>query len=217
MGVRSALVTLVAALPASELKNRLLRRLGWGIGDNVRLGPCLVFRIDNVNIGTGALIGPFNVIRDLADLTLGEHAQLGQWNWVCASRLVREAGGAGLLNLGPHSAITSRHYVDCGGGIRSTLLTHGISWKNGAQTFSPIEIGDYCLISSNVQIAPGTVVGSRIVVGMGATIAGQLLDPGLYLQSRAVLVKSDLDGEYFERAQGSIQKIQAHVRKGSQT
>jgi glycosyltransferase involved in cell wall biosynthesis len=36
LGVRSALVTVVAALPASELKNSLLRRLGWAIGDGVQ-------------------------------------------------------------------------------------------------------------------------------------------------------------------------------------
>jgi len=36
--VRSALVILVAALPASELKNALLRHLGWTIGNRVRIG-----------------------------------------------------------------------------------------------------------------------------------------------------------------------------------
>jgi acetyltransferase-like isoleucine patch superfamily enzyme len=202
VSVRSALVTAVAALPASELKNSLLRRLGWAIGDGVRIGPCLVSKIGHVYIGVGAGIG--------------------HWNWVTASRPLREAGGAGLLHLGPHSAITSRHYIDCSGGIRvgthttiagerSTLLTHGISWKSSAQTFSPIEIGDYCLISSNVKVAPGAIVGNRIVVGMGATIAGRLLDPGLYVQPRATLVKSDLDGEYFRREEGHIGTIQARA------
>jgi acetyltransferase-like isoleucine patch superfamily enzyme len=222
VSIRSALVTAVAALPASELKNSLLRRLGWVIGDGVRIGPCLVSKIDHVDIGDGAWIGPFNVVRDLAALTIGEHAGIVHWNWVTASRPLREAGGAGLLHLGPHSAITSRHYIDCSGGIRvgthttiagerSTLLTHGISWKSSAQTFSPIEIGDYCLISSNVKVAPGAIVGNRIVVGMGATIAGRLLDPGLYVQPRATLVKSDLDGEYFRREEGHIGTIQARA------
>jgi glycosyltransferase involved in cell wall biosynthesis len=36
VSVRSAFVTVVAALPASELKHSLLRRLGWAIGDGVQ-------------------------------------------------------------------------------------------------------------------------------------------------------------------------------------
>jgi acetyltransferase-like isoleucine patch superfamily enzyme len=231
MKLRGALVTVVAALPASELKNSLLRHLGWAIGDRVHIGQCLVFRVDRVDIGDGAYIGSFNVIKDLAALTLGESAEIVHWNWVTASRQLGDEGAACLLQLGPHSNITSRHYVDCTGGIRvgthsaiggvrSTLITHGISatsWpartlrKSNTHTFSPIEIGDYCLISSNVQVSPGTVVGSRIVVGMGATIAGRLLDPGLYMQSRATLVKSDLGGEYFRREAGHIDTVEAQA------
>ncbi len=231
MSVRGALVTIVAALPASELKNSLLRRLGWAIGNRVRIGPCLVSRVDRVEIGDGAYIGSFNVIRDLAVLTLGEHAEICHWNWVTAAKELGDAGAACLLHLKPHSNITARHYLDCSGGIRvgthsaiggvrSTLITHGISsasWpartrrKSNTHTCSPIEIGDYCLISSNVQVSPGTVVGSRIVVGMGATIAGRLVDPGLYMQSRATLVKSDLDGEYFPREAGHTDTVEAHA------
>ena len=220
MSLRSALVIVVAALPASELKNSLLRRLGWAIGGGVHIGPCLIYMVDHVDIGDGAGIGAFNVVKDLAALTLQEYAVIGHWNWVTAARSLREAGAPCVFHLGAHSAITSRHYIDCSGGIRvgthttiagvrSTLVTHGISWRSSAQTFSSIEIGDYCLISSNVQVSPGTVVGSRIVVGMGATIAGRVVDPGLYIQSRATLVKSDLDGDYFRRAQGHVAAIQA--------
>lgn len=220
MSLRSALVIVVAALPASELKNSLLRRLGWTIGGGVHIGPCLVLNVDRVDIGDGAGIGALNVVKDLAAFTLQEYAVLGHWNWVTAARPLREAGAPGVLHLGAHSAVTSRHYVDCSGGIRvgthttiagvrSTLVTHGISWRSNAQTFRPIEIGDYCLISSNVQVSPGTVVGSKIVVGMGATIAGRIVDPGLYIQSRATLVKSDLEGEYFRREQGHVGAVQA--------
>ena len=220
MTARGALVLVVALLPASRFKNAVLRHLGWSVGERVHIGPCLVVNVDRVDIGSGAGIGAFTVVKDLATLTLGENAVIGHWNWVTASPLFSQVGAARVLRLGPHSAITSRHYVDCSGGVRigthttiagmrSTLFTHGISWKNSAQTASPIEIGDYCLISSNVQISPGTVVGNRIVVGMGATIAGELLEPGLYMQPRATMVKSELGGEYFHRAEGRVLTFQA--------
>ena len=115
---RSVLVAIAAALPASESKNRLLRRLGWNIGHGVRIGPCLVFHLDYVDIGDGAQINPFNVMRELASLTLGDHARIGSWNWVTASRAMRAIGGAAVLHLGAHSAISSRHYIDSTGGIR---------------------------------------------------------------------------------------------------
>jgi hypothetical protein len=46
---------------------------------------------------------------------------------------------------------------------------------------------------------------------MGATIAGRLLDPGLYVQSRATLVKSDLGGEYFRQVAGHIDTVEAQA------
>lgn len=216
---RSALVALVAALPASALKNALLRRLGWVIGEGAYIGPCLVLNVDRVELGNQAAIGAFNVIRDLAGLQVGDGAVIGHWNWITAARPQAEAGAPCHLDMREHTALTARHYVDCTGGIRigshstiagvrSTLLTHGISWKASAQTFSPIEIGTYCLISSNVHIAPGSVIGDKIVIGMGATAAGRLEDPGLYLQSRAELVKSDLSGEYFHRELGRVSDLQ---------
>lgn len=221
MNVLGALVFCVALLPASELKNSLLRRLGWTIGKGACIEPCLVLDVGTVEVGDEAWIGAFNVFKGLRALKVGGYVGIGHWNWVSACREFREAGADCLLQVGAHSAITSRHYIDCSGGIRvgthttiagvrSTLLTHGISWKSNVQTFSPIEIGDYCLISSNVQVSPGTIVGSRVVVGMGATVAGRLLDPGLYIQSRATLVKSDLGGEYFRREEGPIFTVQAH-------
>jgi acetyltransferase-like isoleucine patch superfamily enzyme len=218
VNVRSILVFFIALLPASRFKNAALRRLGWDVGQSVDIGPCLILRLDEAQVGDGVKIGPFNVFRNLARFELGEGAQFGQWNFVTASNHMRQAGGPGTFELGPHSSITSRHYVDCTGGVRvgayttiagerSTFLTHGISWVTSDQTYDGIRIGDYCLLSSNVQATPGTFVGDRIVVGMGATIAGNLSEPGLYVQPRATLVKRDLSGQYFERQLGSIDSV----------
>jgi acetyltransferase-like isoleucine patch superfamily enzyme len=217
---RSILVALAALLPASRLKYAALRGLGWAVGPNVHMGPCLVFRVDQVTIGAGSTIGPFNVFRDLARLELCRGAQVGQWNWVSASTLMRQAGGPGSFELGVESALTSRHYVDCTGGVRigafsaiaghrSTLISHGVSWVTSDQTYGSIEVGDYCLISSNVQMAPGTIIGDRIVVGMGSTVSGHLTESGLYSQPRATLVKRDLAGDFFERQRGVVDSVRS--------
>jgi hypothetical protein len=45
---------------------------------------------------------------------------------------------------------------------------------------------------------------------MGATITGRLLDPGLYMQSRATLVKSDLGGD-LRTVTGHIDTVEAQA------
>ena len=218
MKVRPILVSVVAILPSGRLKNSVLRWLGWSIGENVVLHPCLVLGVDEVSIGAGAGIGPFNVLRNLTRFEIGAGALIGQWNWITASHHMQLSGSPGSFALGSEAALTSRHYVDCTGGVkigayttvageRSTFLTHGISWVSSDQTYGAIIIGEFCLLSSNVQVAPGTVVRDRIVVGMGATVAGELSEPGLYVQPRAELVKRDLHGRYFERKQGAVNSV----------
>lgn len=215
---RTALVAIFALLPASRFKNTMLRRLGWTIGRGVRIGPCLALRVDAVQVGDGADVGPFNVLRNLTQFDIGPGARIGQWNYLTASRHMTVAGGPGSFMLGSEASLTSRHYVDCTGGVqigayttvageRSTFITHGISWVTSDQTYAGIVIGEFCLVSSNVQVAPGAIVGDRIVIGMGATIAGELSEPGLYLQPRAELVRRDLKGQYFERRQGSVESV----------
>lgn len=220
--MRSALVALVALLPASRFKNSALRGLGWKIGLDVRVGPCLITRVREARIGNDADIGPFNVLRNLALFDVAPGARIGQWNWITASHHMLLSGGPGSFTLGAEASLTSRHYIDCTGGVqigayttvageRSTFLTHGISWVSSDQTYGAIVIGEYCLLSSNVQVAPGAVVGDRIVVGMGATIAGALTEPGLYVQPRAELVKRELTGRYFERRRGNVDSVRPRV------
>lgn len=216
--LRSATVLIVGLLPPSGIKNILLRQMGWEIGANVQIGPSLFIRLDQASLADGAKIGAFNVIRSLAKIELGSSARLGQWNWISAATPLRDAGAPGCLTIGAHSAITSRHYIDASGGVhigafstiagvRSTMITHGISWKSSRQTFKGVTIGDYCLISSNVSITPGTLIESRVVVGMGATVAGVLKEGSLYVTERATLVKSSLTGEYFVRDLGFISEV----------
>jgi UDP-3-O-[3-hydroxymyristoyl] glucosamine N-acyltransferase len=174
-------------------------------------------RVDSVVLGPGSAIGPFNVFRDIKVVSIGEASVIGQWNWISAARPLVEHGGSGSFFLGRHSALTSRHYLDVSGGIsighfttvagvRSTLLTHGINWTESVQVTKGIFIGDYCLISSNNAIAPGTHVPDRSVSGMGATLAGKMeINDSLWISPRAAIVKSGLAGKYFERKAGFVQ------------
>ncbi|WP_396653915.1 acyltransferase [Microbacterium sp. ARD31] len=216
--MKALAVALVGFFPSSPLKNYLLRRLGWDVAGSADISPSLYWRIGGVTIGENARIGIGNVFRDLRDLRLSHDSRIGQWNWISAATPLVRAGGAGDLLLEQHSALTSRHYLDCSGGIqigshatvagvRSTFVTHGLQWTTSMQSFRGIKIGAYSLISSNCSLTPGTRIGRGVVIGMGATVAGNLSEPGLYLSNRANLVKSPLEGEYFTRTVGYIRDI----------
>lgn len=215
-----AAVTLVAP---HGVKRWLFRHLlGWHVADTARIGLSWI-DVAYVSMGDGARIGHFTVARDLTDLVLGDRASIGQWNWLSASPMFlaadRAAGSAqfrGLL-IGSDSALTSRHYVDCSGGVtighhttiggvRSTILTHQIDLAESRQTTLGVTIGDYCFVSSNVAVTPGSSMADRAVVAMGATVVGALQEGGvLYAGVPARVVRRDLDDFlYFRRRWGFV-------------
>lgn len=226
MNPRNWAVMCFGLLPPSQIKNRLLRTCGWTLAPSAYVGPGIYLHVDDVTIGHHGRIGPFNVVRDVSKMSISDYGKLGQWNWISASRPLRNCGGAGSLKIGTHSSITSRHYLDCSGGIevgshttvagmRSTFITHGISWTDSKQTYAGITIGDYCLISSNVQVTPGTRIGNKVVIGMGATVSGDLYTSGLYLQPRAELIRTEISGDYFVRKEGRVSEIRPRSERSS--
>lgn len=214
--LRHGLTTLVCALPPSRLKNQALRGLGHKVDPRARIGCVLAIRVNEISVGKNSSIGHLNVFRDLSSLVLGESATVGQWNWISASAPLVASGAPGLLAMKRHSALTSRHYLDASGGIhigayttvagvRTTIVTHGIDWGEGAQRTSPVTIGDYCMIGSNAIVTPGCTVGDQIVTGMGACLVGEVTESGaLYVSDRASVVRRGLKGKYFERETGFV-------------
>jgi acetyltransferase-like isoleucine patch superfamily enzyme len=210
------LLTLICLLPASRLKNQLLRRLRHDVHSTARFNICLVRNVSTIRLGARAVVGPGNVFRDLLRLEIGPDSVVGQWNWVSAATPLVEAGGEGALTIGAHSALTSRHYIDASGGVRignfttvagvrSTFITHGIDWVTSEQRTKPIEIGSYCLIGSNSAVAPGARVADQTIIGMGATINGHLSEENaLYVGSRARVLRSNEKGAYFNRRSGFV-------------
>lgn len=217
--LKMMMIALIGLAPSSRMKLALLRLLGWRIGDRTSVGPGLYLRLKTVTLGNDVRLGPFNVIRDMSEVTVESRGRIGQWNWVSAAVPLVDARGGGFLRIGADSAVTSRHYMDCSGGVtighhttvagvRSTFITHGIAWKTAEQTSDGISIGNYCIISSNVAIAPGTSVEDRVVIGMGSVVSREVGPKGsLHVGGRAAAVKHDLQGAYFSRERGYIRNI----------
>jgi len=204
-----------ALLMPGPVKRVILRRaLGWTIAPSATIGLSLFANVVDVRLGEGARIGHFNVFRNLRTLDLGPRAAIGQWNWVTASDVLllhHGSAATGVLLVAHDSAITSRHYLDCSGGItvgaftivagvRSTLLSHQIDLDVSKQTVRPIRIGDYCFISSNARLTPGSTLVDRCVVAMGAVVVGELAESRtLYAGVPAQPIKTLGDAAFFER------------------
>ncbi|MEX5300226.1 hypothetical protein RCG67_15795 [Kocuria sp. CPCC 205292] len=116
-----------------------------------------------------------------------------------------------------HSAVTSRHYMDCSGGVaigrhstvagqRSTILSHGIDFERNVQTLKPVSIGQYAFISTGCIIVGGSHVGDRCVVAAGGVVSGSIQHaegPSLWGGVPARFIKK-LDGDYFVRERGYV-------------
>jgi acetyltransferase-like isoleucine patch superfamily enzyme len=211
---------LIALLPQSLKRVALCRMFGWSVDPSARVGLSFFDNVRHVRLGPRASIGHFNVFRDLVQLDVEADAAIGQWNWITAADvLVRgrsDGGEGGTLRLGSHSAITSRHYVDCSGGVvigdhttvagvRSTILTHEIDVATSRQTVAGVRIGDFCFVGSNARVTPGSFIPDRCVTAMGAVVAGALPEPGaLYGGVPARVLRDVGDGEYFRRERGHV-------------
>ncbi|MDQ4091249.1 MAG: hypothetical protein M3163_13255 [Actinomycetota bacterium] len=210
---------LIGLLPHSGLKTLLMTRvLGWSIHPTASVGPCLFLRVTHVSLGAGARLLSMSAFYDVNELVLEDDAVMGHWNWISAARTLRTpaldartGGRPAVLRLGRGAAVTSRHYIDCSGGVdigqftvlagvRSTVLTHQVDLARSEQDVLAVTVGDYCLVGSNAKIVPGATIPDRCVIAMGSVVVGRLPDERfLYAGAPARPVKPVEDGEYFSR------------------
>jgi acetyltransferase-like isoleucine patch superfamily enzyme len=187
--LRDGCLMVVGLLPATRLKNALLSTFaGNSISPTARIAPVLLQRVRRLEIGAGASIAFGNVFRDLDLLRLGESATIGSWNWVSAAAVFAPFDverGEGAFVIGDSSGITSRHYLDCTGGIalgrmtivagaRSTWFTHRINLTESVQSSAGTRVGDGCFTASGVQVGPGVTIADGSVVAMGAVVVRSL-------------------------------------------
>ena len=223
--VTRATVTVGTILWPWVLRRLVLRHvLGWTIEPGASIGLSLVAS-RAVHLGRESRIGHFNVIRDLNELHLGNHALVGQWNWITAAPSLAGLSG-GYLRVGEEAAITSRHYIDCSGGVtighhstiagvRSVIMSHQIDVAVNVQSTAPVIIGDFVLASSNVKIAPGTTIPSECVLAMGTVAIGTLPEEGvLYAGVPARVKRRGINaGAYFRRREGVVESPRASANR----
>ena len=196
---RLAVLATVALLPGF-LKRTLYRHLfGYRIGRRVRLGFSLIDAAV-CEIADDVSVGHLNAVVGVGRLTLGDHARIGHLNLIRGGDEVSIGRYAEILrmneinsipdplvvnpidprfSLGDGAIVTAGHKIDFTDrvtiGRRSILGGRNSSlWTHNRQRTRPVEIGELSYIGSEIRVAPGGVIPSRCIVGIGSVITGRI-------------------------------------------
>lgn len=197
--LRLAALALVAALPGF-LKRPLYRWLfGYKIGRRVRLGLSLIDARE-CEIADDVSVGHLNLVVGVGRLSVGEHAHIGHLNVIRGGDEVEIGRWAEILrmneinsipdplvvnptdprfSLGDGSIVTAGHKIDFTDRVsigRRTILggRNSSLWTHNRQRTRPVEIGELTYVGSEIRVAPGGVIPSRCIVGIGSVITGKL-------------------------------------------
>jgi acetyltransferase-like isoleucine patch superfamily enzyme len=196
---RLGALAVVAVLPGF-LKRTLYRRLfGYRIGKRVRLGLSIIDARE-CEIADRVRIGHLNLILGVSKLTIGDHARIGHLNVIRGGAEVRVGRYAEIMRLneinsipdpvvindidprfilGDGAIVTAGHKIDFTDRVRigrRTILggRNSSLWTHNRQRTRPIELGELCYIGSEIRVAPGGVIPSRCIVGIGSVITGRI-------------------------------------------
>ena len=212
----------ILLLPWS-LKRRLLQRcFGYSLDPTARIGLAWVYP-KYLRMGRESHIDHFTVAIHLDSIELGDYSTVGRSNWITGHpgdsqrHFTHQKDRRPQLIVGPHSAITKRHYLDCTheikvgsfttiAGHHSELLTHSIDVVAGRQDSKPIEVGDYCFIGTRCILLGGARLPSQSVLAAGAVLskpfeASFSLYGGVPARCLKELPK---DSRYFHRTTGFV-------------
>ncbi len=198
---RLAGLALVALLPGF-LKRPAYRWLfGYRVGRRVRLGLSII-DAGMCELADDVSIGHLNLIIGVEKLEVGDHVRIGHLNIVRGGDLVRLGRYSEIIRmneinsipdpvvvnpvdpqflLGAGSVITTGHKIDFTDRVeigRRTILggRNSSLWTHNRQRTRPVRIGELSYIGSEIRVAPGGVIPSRCIVGIGAVVTGQLND-----------------------------------------
>jgi acetyltransferase-like isoleucine patch superfamily enzyme len=210
LGLSQAAVWL---LPASSVKNSLLRSFGHIIGNRVVIGPTLVFGCRRFVLDDSVVVAVGNVFRGMNLVQLGSEVRIGSWNWISAHPgYQRYSDEAGCLLVGAGTYFTSRHYLDCSGslevgqwsaiaGQRSTFQTHEMDLMTNETTVGRIRVGDRSFIGTGCIVLRGAVLPPRSMLAAGSTLTRSDVgepESGLWAGSPARFIRA-MPGKWFDR------------------
>lgn len=195
----------------------------YDIAPTAHIGLSYIFP-KHLVMGEGAHIGHFNVAIHLDCIEMGKAASIGRGNWITgfpsgtdSPHFSHQTDRRSELIVGEESAITKNHHLDCTNTLRigkfvtiagysSQFLTHSIDVQEGRQSSQPIEIGDYCFVSTGVRVLGGACLPAYSVLAAGAVLTKPYTEEWtLFAGVPARPVKRlPEDAKYFHRSKGFV-------------
>lgn len=189
--MRRVLAVLMVVLPQPVKRWVGRNLLGWDIHPTAHLGRSLILA-RHVSMGPSAGIGPFNLIRDLDELRLGEGANIGSRNWILGVPLSSaifpaDSGRDPSLVLGDYAMITVGHDIDCAdrvelehhaviAGFKSVVFTHNLNFVTDRFETAPVILHEYAALLSGCTLLTGTRLPARSIVSAGSVVTTRLTE-----------------------------------------
>lgn len=220
--MRKLIKAFIVILPW-PLKRFMLRKLyGYDLHPGARIGFSWIYP-RHLKMGEGARFYSFAVAIHLDLIEMGKNASVGRGCWITglgtgdAQFFKHQKDRKAELIIGDDSHITKNHHIDCTNTIRigrmvtvagynSQFLTHSINVVENRQDSSPIEIGDYTFIGTNVVILGGAKLPAYSVLGAKSLLNKAFTEEyKLYGGVPAVMIKDmPKDTKYFYRTEGFV-------------
>lgn len=209
---------LIIWLPWSIRRKLLILIYGYKIHPTARIGKSIIFPLI-LEMKENSRIHHFVICKSIDRLFMNEDSGIATMTFITGFN-TREgkffshvADRKCELVLGKSAGITSRHFIDCNGGIyigdfttvagiRSQILTHSIDVYKNRQHTAPVYIGKYCFLGTGCILLPGTKLPDYSILGAGAVLTKAFKQTGmLYGGNPAKPIKKiDIDATlYFQR------------------
>ena len=211
---------LVWLLPSTRAKNAMLRRLGHDIHPSASIGPNLVLHVRRFEVGEGGVVGRFNLFKHLETVTVGAGGRIGRMNIISAHPAYGRLYPDGArLQLARGAKVTSRHTVDCSGGVvlgefasiagRQTLvLTHSIDVGRDCQVAYPVEVGERSFVGARSVLLGGATLPPRSLLGAGSVLTRSRGEQrsGVWAGTPATY-RGPKEGLWFDRESTSTRRV----------
>lgn len=214
---------LLLFLPWKLKRLILVRKYGYKIHPTAHIGLSFVYP-KYLEMAEGATIDHFNVAIHLDKIVIGKNSSIGRNNWITGFPVgtkslffAHDVSRKSELIIGRESAITKNHHIDCTNyihigdfvtiaGYNSQFLTHSIDVYQSRQDSHPIEIGDYCFVSTGVKILGGAVLPAFSILGAGSVLNKVYVDTWTLYAGMPAVPKKMLPktAKYFLRKEGFV-------------
>lgn len=169
-------------------------------------------------------IGTFNICNAIDTLSMSANSIIGSFVYITGYPTNLQQHFTHIVNrrceliIGSHSAITSRHFIDCTAGvyigsfttvagIRSQLMTHSIDLRLNKQHAKEISIGDYCFIGTECVILGGAELPNYSILGAKSLLSKKVTEIySLYggVPAKFINKLDKKEFEYFSRTTGFV-------------